>query len=159
MRFDDPIRLAVPIIQPLLTRELILSAELAAAGVATPLPAKDLETILIELVGNSVCHSQGASEIVIRSRIVGATAWLLVSDNGGPSRQRIVTKAHGHGLGRIARLVAGAGGEMRQHRRKKGGLVVGISLPAVAKERVIKPQARRSVTVKTILENRQPIAA
>jgi anti-sigma regulatory factor (Ser/Thr protein kinase) len=159
VEFDEVIVSAIPIIQPMITRQISLRTDLAAACVASPLSAEDTETILIELVGNAVRHGEGASKIVVRSRCAAGKTWLLIADNGRARLERRRPPAHGYGVLRVERLVRSAQGELRLRRAKGGGMVVGICFPSHKTVTRGLPPSHLPINKEKHRENRQPIAA
>ena len=156
---DCAIAAAIQLVRPLLTEGTTLSSDLKAAPVALPLTGEDIETILIELVGNAVRHGEGASRIIVRSRRAEGRAWLIVADNGRGRLDRLRDLYHGHGLLRIDLLVRRAGGDLQLRRAKGGGMVAGISFPISAEPRFGPRENSRPPAKENKRENRQPIAA
>ena len=156
---DRAIATAIPLVRPLLAEGTILSSDLKAAGVALPLTREDIETILIELVGNAMRHGEGASRIIVRSRRAAGRAWLIVADNGHGRLDRLRALHHGYGLLRIDLLVRHAGGDLQLRRAKGGGMVVGISVPTSARPRFGPCETSQPSAKESKRENRQPIAA
>ena len=156
---DGAITAAIPLVLPLLADGTTLSSDLKAARVALPLTGEDIETILVELVGNAVRHGEGASRIFVRSRWAAGRVWLIVADNGRGRLDQLRDLYHGHGLLRIDLLVRRAGGDLQLRRAKGGGLVAGISFPISVEPRLGPRETSQPPAKKNKLENRQPIAA
>lgn len=156
---DVAIAAAVPLVRPMLTQDVCLMLDLQAAGQAMPLSAEDVETILVELVGNAVRHGEGASRVIIRSRLAAGRAWLIVADDGRGRLEQLRALHHGHGLLRLDLLVRAAGGDLQIRRARGGGLVVGISSPLSARPGPGQLSPSQSPAREKDHENRQPVAA
>jgi hypothetical protein len=156
---DGAIAAAIPLVRPILTRDIGLLLDLKAGEVPIPLTAEDVETILIELVGNAVRHGEGASHIVIRSRRAAGRGWLIVADNGLGRLELVRAMHHGHGLLRLDLLIRGAGGDLQIRRTRIGGLVAAISFPESASPRSGLQILSQNSTKERGHENRQPVAA
>lgn len=157
--FDSAIAAAIPLVRPLLPQGISLTTDLKAARVGVPLGGEDIETILVELVGNAVRHGEGASRLVVRSRLAARRAWLFVADNGRGRLERPRAVHHGHGLLRLDLLVSRAGGDLQLRRAKGGGLVAGISFPFPAEPKSGPRKFSQPPAKENDHENRQPVAA
>lgn len=156
---DRAIAAVIPLIRPLLPQSISLTTDLKAARAGVPLGGEDIETILVELVGNAVRHGEGASRLVVRSRLAAGRAWLFVADNGRGRLERRRAVHHGHGLLRLDLLVRRAGGDLQLRRAKGGGLVAGISFAIVADPRSGPRKFTQPPEKENDHENRQSVAA
>jgi len=157
--FDSAIAAAIPLVRPLLPQGISLTPDLRAARVVMPLAGEDIETILVELVGNAVRHGEGASRLIVRSRLAAGRAWLIVADNGRGRLERLRALHHGHGLLRLDLLVRRAGGDLQLRRAKGGGMVVGISFTIAAEPRSGLRLTSQPPAKEYDREDRQPVAA
>ena len=119
----------------------------------------ELETVLVELVTNVRKHAVGAHGVLIRTRIAGDRAWLLIADDGRAQIARQRPSYSGHGLLRIERAAREAGCSLKVRKLRTGGLAATLSIP-------VRPPVRQHVRCRTnpapkeqYHENRQPVAA
>lgn len=157
--FDIAIAAAIPLVRPLVPPRIDLMTDLRAANIPMPLRGEEIETILVELVGNAVRHGERASRLVVRSRSGSGRAWLIVADNGRGRLEQSRTSHHGHGLLRLDDLVRHAGGDLRIRRARCGGMVIGISFPESGGSNSGTPRSTPPLTKENRHENRQSIAA
>jgi signal transduction histidine kinase len=128
------------------------------------------EAAILELVANATAAD--ARTILIRSRKIGSSVWILISDDGHGMSPDTLARArmgldagtsHGSGLSRAHRFARNAHGHLLIRSRPLAGTSIALILPTVLSISVDEPTTPpRSVTPckETINEeDRQPIAA
>ncbi|MBY8827379.1 ATP-binding protein [Hephaestia mangrovi] len=129
---------AIADLQPALAMVLGLGARLTLDLCADPLPLAadehEVDSAVIELALNARRALDVSGRVIIRTRRVGARAWLLIADDGhGVARPRwpSIGAADGrpHGLPRIERWLTDVHGRLHWRSSAGVGTVVALDLP------------------------------
>ena len=122
---------AVPLLFLALGPRIAIQTDLRAPGVATAFDEEEIEIVLLELATNVRRHATGATQMSIRSRVAGDRLWLVVANDGPPART--LCRVGGRGLARIRRMLRAIDAHLYLRRSPSGGLVVGVTVPVVAR--------------------------
>ncbi len=156
---DQSIDDMAPFLRAAAGGSLVLSFDQTADDAHIPMTQGELEIMLVELLTNARKYAVGAQNVLIRTRRVGDAVWIFVADDGAAQITRQRPSYSGHGLLRLERVAAEAGGSLRIRKLHGGGMAVAVCLPVRPTARVQLrspiPQAREE----TYHEDRQPIAA
>lgn len=120
--------------------------------------ADGIDAVIFELLANA--KAAGATVVTLRTRRIGARAWLTIQDNGGGMNPETLERvrccvdlrgAHGAGLSRVETFARTAHAQLHFRSRAGIGTVVSMNLPTVLRMAASEPGAdvpRISLTMK-----------